>query len=179
MKRALVIVALMSARVEAQPQGTIYVSLPSIDGRTGVEVGAERFLLARRLGVVATLGMRHTATADYSGVAVGAGIEARWYWRGRELWTDLPAGAMVGWFLAGRGDLALAHTYDRADDRSLGTALVLGASGAIGYRLVPWRGLAITGKVSLGLRNGHDLRGRLPPWTMGELGVGLEVGWMF
>ena len=161
------------------PLDTIWLSLPSIDGRTGAEVGFERFVPERRIGLVGTLGVRKTASGDYSSIAGGVGVEARWYWRGRALWTPLPSGAMVGWYVGGRGDLSLSHTRNLADDRSLGTTLVLGASGQIGYRIAPWRGLEITASTGLGLRNEHDLRGRLPPWTQGALTIGLEVGWMF
>ena len=149
----------------------LWLSLPSIDGATGAEVGVEKYLPARRLGLIATLGARKTAAGDYAGYGGGVGVEARWYWR-----TD---GDMRGWFVGGRADLAFSRTRDVMDDRDLGTALVLGAEGLFGYRVVPWRRLQITGDVGLGFRNEHDLRGRLPPWTMGSITVGLEVGWLF
>jgi hypothetical protein len=188
--RAALAIALLCAATNAVradtplPVDGIWLSLPSIDGATGAELGAERFVPERRLGLVATLGARKTAAGDYSAVAGGAGLEARWYWRGRALWSHLAAGAhgeerMIGWFLGGRGDLSLSRTRDVADARDLGTTLSLGAFGLVGYRIAPWRGLTITGDVGLGLRNEHDLRGRLPPWTMGAITVGLEVGWMF
>jgi hypothetical protein len=177
--------ATSAARADAElPIDGVSLSLPSIDGATGAEVGAERFVPEHRLGLVATLGARKTAAGDYSGVAGGAGVEARWYWHGLALWSHPAAGAhgeerMVGWFLGGRGDLSLSRTRDLADARDLGTTLSLGVFGLAGYRIAPWRGLTITGDVGLGFRNEHDLRGRLPPWTMGAITVGLEVGWMF
>lgn len=180
MKRAVIVLMLISGAAHADVPSidAIWLSLPSIDGATGAEVGAETYLPDRKLGVDVTLGARKTAAGDYTGVAGGAGVEARWYWRGRALWTD-PAWRAIGWFVGGRADLALSHTRDRADDRSLGTTLVLGASGIAGYRIVPWKRLELTADVGLGLRNEHDLSGRLPPWTLGSLSVGLEVGWLF
>ncbi len=175
MTRALLAVAislLLPATIAraGNPIDGVFLSLPSIDGATGAEVGVERYVPERRLGVIATLGMRKTADGDYSGVGGGVGVEARWYWRAHD---------MRGFFVGGRGDLAFAHTRDVADDRDLGTTLVLSAEGLFGYRLVPWRRLTITGDLGLGFRNEHDLRGRLPAWTMGSITVGLEVGWMF
>jgi hypothetical protein len=156
-----------------------WVSLPSLDGLTGVAAGYERFLPGRRLSLAATAGLRHTAAGDYSGFAGAVGLEARWYWRGRALWTHQPRGSMIGWYVGGRATLGLSHTTNLADDRSLGTTAVVAAAGVVGYRFAPWRGLTITPSASLGLRNEHDLRGRLPPWTQGSLGVGLALGWLF
>jgi hypothetical protein len=170
-KRAILIVCALAGTARADlPVDGVWISLPSIDGATGAEVGVERYLPARKLGVIATLGMRKTVAGDYRGVGGGAGVEARWYWRAHD---------MRGWFVGARADLAFTHTRDVADDRSLGTALVLGAHGLFGLRVVPWRRLTITGDLGIGFRNEHDLRGRLPPWTMGSITVGLEVGWMF
>jgi hypothetical protein len=148
----------------------LWLSLPSIDGATGAEIGGEVYVPDRQLGVVGTIGARKSVAGDYSAIAGGVGVEARWYWR-----SDGP----VGWFVGGRGDLALSRTRDVADDRDLGTALVLGAQGLFGYRLVPWRQLELTPSIGLGFRNEHDLSGRLPPWTLGSFTVGLEVGWLF
>ncbi len=161
------------------PASTIWLSLPSIDGATGAELGYERWSPWHRVSLVGTFGFRHTASGDYSGYAGGAGVEARWYWRGRALWTPLPRGAMVGAFVGGRVDASISHTRDVADDRSLGSSLAIGGEGVFGYRIAPWRGLEITPSIGIGLRNEHDLRGRLPPWTLATLAVGLEVGWMF
>jgi hypothetical protein len=170
-RRALVILVALAGAAHAEPAvDAVWLSLPSIDGATGAEIGAEHFVPARRLGLVVTAGARKSAAGDYSAVAGGVGVEARWYWR-----SPRPA----GWFVGGRGDLALSHTRDLADDRSLGTALVLGAQATFGYRLVAWRGIELTPSIGLGVRNEHDLRGRLPPWTQGSFTVGLELGWLF
>jgi len=157
----------------------VWISLPSLDGLTGVAAGYERFLPDRRLSLAATAGLRHTATGDYSGVAGAVGVEARWYWRGRALWTRQPRGSMVGWYVGGRASLGLSHTTNLADQRDLGTTAVVAAAGVIGYRFAPWRGLTVTPSASVGLSSDHDLSGRLPPWTRGSFGVGLAVGWMF
>lgn len=173
MTRAIVIACVLvasAARAHAEPVTGVWLSLPSIDGATGAEVGVETFVPERRLGLVVTAGARKSAAGDYRAIAGGVGVEARWYWR-----SDRPR----GWFVGGRGDLALSRTRDLVDDRSLGTTLVLGAQGLFGYRLVPWRQLEVTPSVGLGFRNEHDLSGRLPPWTLGSLTVGLEVGWLF
>jgi hypothetical protein len=176
--RAIVIVMALAGVARAEPAvDAVWLSLPSIDGATGAELGAEHFVPERRLGLVVTAGARKSAAGDYSAIAGGVGVEARWYWHGRALWTD--AQGPVGWFVGGRGDLALSRTRDNADDRSLGTTLVLGAQGLFGYRLAPWRGVEVTPSVGLGVRNEHDLRGRLPPWTLGSFTVGLELGWLF
>jgi hypothetical protein len=170
-----------SARAEPQPTlgDAVWLALPALDGRDGVNVGYEHWLPQYRTSWVATAGWRRTATGDYRGTRLGAGGELRWYWRAHSRFSPQPAGSMVGWYLAGRIDLDGDWTYDKADARSLGTGLVVGVSGQIGYRFAPWRGLEITPSTGLELRNERDMSGRLPAWTRAGVLFGTTIGWMY
>jgi hypothetical protein len=164
---------------EAPPTTGVWLSLPSIDGRTGAEIGFERFEPRWRISTVGTISARKTASGDYRSYAGGVGVEARWFWHGRAIWTPATSGTMVGPFLGGRLDAAISHTRNLADDRDLGSTVVLGWVGMIGYRIAPWHDITLTPSLGLDLRTERDLRGRLPPATRGSLALGLELGWMF
>jgi hypothetical protein len=160
----------------------ISVALPSIDTGRGIAANYELWMPERRkLSLVISAELRESATGDYTGIRIGGGVEARWYWRGdRAAWLSrLPAGNMVGWFLGAGTYLATDFTHDGADKRWLGTALQLGIAGRVGYRIAPWRQLAITPSTGLEAHRDLDLGGRLPGFTRGGLSFGLDVGWLF
>lgn len=162
-----------SARTAAPARYAAWLSIPSIDGAAGAELGVER-AIAPRLAIAVQLGARKSATGDYDGLTFNAGAELRWYWRGHGGWRQ-PAGTdRVGWFIGARIDAA--RTSLTMDDRDLGALWTLGTGIELGYRLTPWRGLAVTGLVTAEQR--VEL-GDAPAWRQGTIGVGLEVGWMF
>jgi len=152
----------------------VWVSIPSLDGAAGAELGGE-LRVRPRLAVVVAAGARRSASGDYDGLTAGAGAGVRWYWRGHGGWRQ-PAGTdRVGWFTGGR--IEAARTSLEMAGRSLGSTWQFGGAVELGYRLTPWRGLAITGLVTLDQR--LEVGGGLPAWRRGSIGVGLEVGWMF
>jgi hypothetical protein len=159
----------------------ISVALPSLDTGRGLDASYERYLPARRMSLSVSAELRESATGDYTGLRIGGGVEARWYWRAdRGAWLSrLPAGNMTGWFVGAGGYVATDFTHDDADRRWLGTALQLGAVGRIGYRIAPWRRLAITPSLGLEAHRDIDTSGRLPGLTRGGLAIGLDAGWLF
>ncbi|MBS1121798.1 MAG: hypothetical protein H6Q90_4026 [Deltaproteobacteria bacterium] len=158
---------------------TVSVAIPALDGLGGISVGYERFLPARKLSIAASVQLRESAAGDYTGVRTGTGVELRWYWRANhQAWLSRqPAGSMAGWFTGGRVDVSFDATHDSIDDRWLDTAVELGASAELGYRIAPWRNLEITPSWNLGWR--HEFAQRLPGWSRKTVGVGLTVGWLF
>jgi hypothetical protein len=176
---AMIVAAAPALTAPAPPplEQAISLSIPSTDGARGAQVTYERWLPARGWSVAASGELRESAIGDYTGVRVGAGVALRHYWR-RDAWlSTLPAGNMVGWFYGGGGYLAVDATHDNADHRWLSSALSVGANAVVGYRIAPWRQLAIT--PSAGLQWQHDFASRIPDWNLAGLIVGLEVGWMF
>jgi hypothetical protein len=160
----------------------ISVALPSLDTGRGIAANYELWMpQQRKLSLVFSAELRESATGDYTGIRIGGGVEARWYWRGdRDAWLSrVPAGNMVGWFLGGGAYVATDFTHDSADSRWLGTALQLGIAGRVGYRIAPWRQLAITPSAGLEVHEDFDVSGRLPPFTRGGLALGVDAGWLF
>ena len=160
----------------APPRHAVWLAVPSIDGSAGAELGGERGI-APRTGVVVALSARQTAAGDYDALRLGVAGEYRWYWRGRARWSQIDGLDRVGWFVGGRIDVATSRLS--MGERHVGSTLVAGARGELGYRLTPWRGLAITGLVGLGGAIERDAAGRLPMQRNAVLGLGLDVGWMF
>lgn len=178
----LIVAAASAGDVPAPPVpvNDVSIALPSLDGLRGVQVGYERFSPARRISLGASVQLREAAVGDYTGVRAGVGAELRWYWRDVKPWlSGQPRGSMTGWFVGGRLDVAVDGTRDAVDDRWLGTMLGIGATGHVGYRIAPWRGLEITPTAGLLWRREIDLSGRLPAWSRGGIAAGLSVGWMF
>jgi hypothetical protein len=146
--RRLVATAVLvaGARVAAAdpPDYAVWVSIPSLDGAAGAELGAER-RVAPRLAVAVELGARESASGDFDGLTVGGGGELRWFFRGGSGWSR-DGLDRAGWFTGVRIDVA--RTGLEMDDRSLGSIWQVGAGPELGYRLAPWRGLSITGVVT-------------------------------
>ena len=160
---------------------SIEVALPSLDTGRGIDAGYERWLPDRRWSFELRGELRESAAGDYTGLRFGAGVEGRWFWRApRGAWLSvLPPNSMAGWFLGAGTYVAADVTHDDVDHRWLGSALQLGVVGRIGYRIVPWRQLAITPSTGLELQRDIDLSGRLAGATRGGLAYGLDVGWLF
>lgn len=174
MTRAFLVVALLVATPAAAdpPRRAAWISIPSTDGLAGAELGAEQ-QVAPRLAVAVELGARKSASGDYDGLTLNAGAELRWFFRGHGGWAPRTLDR-AGWFTGARLDLA--HTSLTMDDRALGSSWALGLAPELGYRIVPWRGLVITGIVSAEERVEF---GDVPTWRQFTFGFGLEVGWMF
>jgi len=155
------------------------VSVPSLDGLRGVAAGYERYLPERQLSLTASAQLRESAAGDFLGVHTGVGGELRWYFRARHrAWLSRqPAGSMAGWFTGGRVDVGLAATRDRVDDRWLGSAVEIGATALVGYRIAPWRDLEITPSLGIGRR--RELAMDAPDWSRSTLSIGLSVGWLY
>ena len=147
------------------------LSIPSTDGLRGAQVLYERWLPEHKLvlGVSGTL--RETAAGDYTALRPGAGVGVRHFWRA----GDNPR----GWFYGGDVHVTTTFTHDDVDNEWLGTALTVGVGSEIGYRIVPWRQLLVTGSVGLEAHTDVDTSGRLSPRLVAGLTVGLEVGWRF
>lgn len=159
----------------AEPERGAALSLLSLHDR-GIEAEGE-LRLNQRYSVAAALGVRGAAAGDYSSTTVSAGGEVRRWLKRRAVWSSLHG--MVGWYLAGRLDLARTSEHDDTDDRDLGAHLAVAGSFLIGYRFAPWRGLTITPSTGLSLRTEFDLEGRLSPWTQGGFVFALTAGWLF
>lgn len=155
----------------------ISVALPALDGLHGAAAAYERFLPERHLSLAASAQLRQSASGDFLGLHTGVGAEVRWYWRAnRRAWLSrLPAGSMAGWFLGTRADVGLAATRDTVDERWLGTAVEVGATALVGYRIAPWRGLEITPSFGLGARREFAT----PAWTRPVASIGLSIGWLY
>jgi hypothetical protein len=159
----------------------VSIAVPSLDTGRGIAGSYEHWLPAHQLSIVITGEVRESATGDYTGLRLGTGGEARWYWRAdRGPWLSaLPAGNMAGWFVGAGAYVATDLTHDTTDHKWLGSALQLGAEARVGYRIVPWRQLAITPSTGIEAHRDLDLSGRLPGFTRGGLAIGLDVGWLF
>ncbi len=169
--------ALPGAQQREALRSSIEVSIPSLDGGRGGELGYERWIPRYRVSLTVTGELRQTATGDYGGMRSGAGVELRYYWRAAAWRSAQPAGSMVGWFVGERVEVAVDALHDRQDNRWLDSTFEIGATTSIGYRIAPWRGLAIT--PSLGVGSRHELTTNLPDWTRPTISVGLTVGWLF
>jgi hypothetical protein len=159
----------------------ISIAIPSLDTGRGIAGSYEHWIPGPHLSIVISGEVRESATGDYTGLRVGTGGEARWYWRAdRDPWLSaLPPGNMAGWFVGAGAYLATDFTHDTVDHKWLGSALQLGAEARIGYRIVPWRRLAITPSTGIEAHRDIDLSGRLPGFSRGGIAVGLDVGWLF
>ena len=160
---------------------TIDIALPSLDTGRGLAAGFETWLPRWRIAYEIRGELRESATGDYSGWRFGTGVEAKWFWRADQQarLSVLPAGNMVGWFLGAGFYLAADRTHDDVDQRWLGTTLQIGTAARIGYRIAPWRGLAITPSTGFEVQRDLDLSGRLSGAFRGGAIVGLDVGWLF
>lgn len=165
--------AVAAAEPAASPAHAVWLAIPSIDGAAGLEVGGELGLAPRR-AVALSLSARRTAASDYRALRLGVAGEYRWYWRRTSRWSSYDR---TGFFLSGRLDVATSHLT--MDERAVGTLVSVGLRGGAGYRLVPWRRLALTAIADLGANTERDAGGRLPAETHRTLGFGLDVGWMF
>ena len=163
------------AAARDQPGRGVALSLLSLHAR-GLDAEGE-LRLSQRYSVAAALGVRSAAAADYSSLTVSAAGEVRRWLRRRAVWSSLHG--MVGWYLAGRLDLARTSEHNDTDDRDLGAHLAVAGSFLVGYRFAPWRGLTITPSTGLSLRTEFDLKGRLAPWTQAGLLFSLTAGWLF
>lgn len=160
---------------------SISVSLPALDTGRGIAGSYEHWLPALHVAIVISGEVRESAIGDYTGMRFGVGGEVRWYWGAKHAaWlSTLPAGNMAGWFLGAGSYLATDLTHDNTDHKWLGTALQLGGESRVGYRIVPWRQLAITPSTGIEGHRDIDLRGRLPGFWRGGFSFGLDVGWLF
>ncbi len=179
---AIIVAAAPSLTAPAPPapaplEQAISLSIPSTDGGRGAQLTYERWMPERRWSFAFSAELRESAIGDYTGLRAGVGVAIRKYWRADAWLSKLPPGNMVGWFYGGGGYLAADLTHDNADHRWLSSALSYGVTAVIGYRIAPWRGLAIT--PSAGLEWQHDLATRIPDWNVAGAIVGLDVGWLF
>jgi hypothetical protein len=159
----------------------ISIAVPALDTGRGIAGSYERFFPDLHTSLVISGEVRESATGDYTGLRVGTGGEVRWYWRAHHAaWlSTLPAGNMAGWFLGAGVYLAGDVTHDTTDHKWLGSAVQLGGESRVGYRIVPWRQLAITPFTGIEGHRDIDLSGRLPGFTRGGFSFGLDVGWLF
>ncbi len=153
---------------------TISVELAGFTER-GLIVDVERDLAARHVSIDGGIVLRSSAGGDYTSSTVGVGVEVRYWFRRRAIWTDRPRGSAVGWYVGGRIDLA--RTSLSMNDTSLGIERQLGGSLLGGYRFAPWRGLEIRPYTGIAARREWDAGNRLAAWTRGGLVLGFAAGW--
>jgi hypothetical protein len=177
MKWALLVV-MVARTATAQPaathETTISLELAGL-GERGLIVDAERDLPDFNISVDAGIVLRATAGGDYSSRTAGIGGEVRYWFKRRAIWTRQPSGSAIGWYTAGRVDLA--RTSLSMDDMSLGVERQLGVSVLGGYRFAPWRGLEIRPYTGLAIRREWDAGHRVAAWGRGGLVFGFAVGW--
>jgi hypothetical protein len=169
----------LTASAPAVYDHALSLSIPSTDGMRGAAITYERWFGQPRVTIGVTGALRQTAASDYTAMQLGAGVHIRRFWRADAWLSTLPAGSPVGWFYGGRLDVGSTFTRDDTDDEWLGTAMRVGASAEIGYRIAPWRRLVITPSVGLETHADFDISGRLDPLRAGGFTAGLEVGWLF
>jgi hypothetical protein len=170
-------VAQATAPVAAEPlYNAVELSIPSLDGARGFEAGYERWIPRYRISLTGTGELRESATGDYGGLRAGAGVELRYYWRASAWRSAQPAGSMVGWFVGDRIEVSVDALHDREAGRWLDSTVELGNTTLVGYRIAPWRGLAITPSLGAGWR--HDFVAGAD-WNRPTLSAGLTAGWMF
>jgi len=168
MRRALVfVVVLLVARVAAAEERNV-VSVPVLAlGDGGLTLQGERYL-DRRWSVAVSLGARRAAEGDYDSLSAAAGVEGRWYWKGRARGT----GPYVGARLA-----AASATLSDGTGDSIGATTSLAESVMVGWR---WRirRVEITPAIGMTVRTELPDNG-LAPETASFLTVGWTVGWMW
>jgi len=180
-KALLVLLALSSVAradeltvAERAPRTTISIPLTALPLH-GVTVEVERDLPKRHVSVVAALGIRSTAAGDYDSKTLGVGGEVRYWLRRRAIWTALPRGSAIGWYVAGRVDVGRT-TLEDADGEHLGAVDTISLGAFAGYRFAPWKGLELRPYVGVAVRHEH---GGGPGWTRAGLAYGLAAGWRF
>lgn len=161
------------------PRHVVSLPLLSLAGAAGIGVQLEQKLAAPRWSVAVALAARGNAGGDYSSLATTVSAEARYWLRGRAIWSDLPAGSAVGWFAGARLDVTRVRTRDTIDDRALGASLGFAETLTLGYRFAVKGRVAITPSIGLGVKSEVDTSGRLPSWTRGDARIGLTLGWLF
>ncbi len=159
------------------PDNAVSLQLASITARS-LAVEYERALWWPRLSLAVGAGARDTADGDYAGIAVGAGIEARYWLIGSALWSRL-RDARVGPYAGVRLDVAHSSLTDTVQDERIGNTWSIAESLSFGYRLAFWDRLEVTPSAGLTVRTELDRTGRLPPWTQGSLSFGLALGYLF
>lgn len=169
----------MSGLAELAFLHALSLSVPSTDGLRGAQITYERWLPERHLALGIAGEIRQTATGDYTGMHTDLAVGVRRFPRADAWLSKLPAGSPVGWFYGGAVRAGTTVTHDDMAGEFLGTTLQLGASGEVGYRIAPWRQLAITPTLGVEVHRDIDLSGRMPAWTVSGVTVGLEIGWLF
>jgi hypothetical protein len=177
--RALAQPGQVGASIEARRDRVVSLAVPALQGFGGLAVQGEQLLGARRISVVAGIGVRSAAGGDFSSRTVALSGEARYWFTGRALWTRLPQRSMVGWFAGGRLDLAWTGIHDDYDDRALSSNVGVAITATGGYRVALKRRLELTPSMGLGVTTETDPSGRLPAFNRGTLRFGLTLGWMF
>jgi hypothetical protein len=159
---------------------SINIAIPSLDTGRGISGGYERWFPRLRISFELLGEVRQSASGDYTGIRLGTGFEAKWFWRHDKAWLSvLPANSPVGWFVGNGVYVAADFTHDDLDHRWLGTALQVGTVVRAGYRIAPWRQLTITPSAGLELQRDIDLSGRLSGVWRPGVAFGLDVGWLF
>lgn len=144
---------------------------------SGVNVQYDRLVMPN-LSFGPSMGFRKSGGADIDVLESSFGAEGRYWLIGREPFSRFDGRAMVGPYVSARVDFGI--TRDTQNGRVLGTQMSLGEGVAFGIRLVFIRRIELTPSAGLGLRTDFDPRGRLAPWTRGELGrFALYAGVMF
>ncbi len=167
MRRVVLVLMVLAGAAHAEPEHAIWLAIPSVDGAAGLELGGER-RVAPRDTIALAASARRTASSDYDAVRLGAAVEYRRYRRGP---------TRSGWLYGARLDVTTSQL--RMSDRPIGTLFGTGLRVEGGYRLAPWRSLALTALVGVGGNVERDLDGRLPSQAHRVLGFGLDLGWMF
>ncbi|CAN5799385.1 hypothetical protein BH11MYX3_BH11MYX3_29910 [soil metagenome] len=141
----------------------------------GLILDVERDLPDRHVSVDGGVVLRSSAGGDYPSSTIGVGVEIRYWFKRRAIWTGRPRGSAIGWYVGGRVDLS--RTSLSFNDMSLGAERQLGASLLGGYRFAPWRGLEIRPYTGIAGRREWDADSRLAAWTRWGIVLGFAAGW--
>lgn len=150
----------------------------ALQGLAGLQGQYER-QFRPRWSWIAGGGLRFNARGDYGSSTLAAGGEARFWLRGKALWSRAPQRSIIGWYVGGRLDLAWTRTVDEVDDRTIGNDLSVAITGTLGYRLLVRNRVEMTSMFGLGVTEEVDLRGRLPAYARPTIRFGFTVGYMF
>jgi hypothetical protein len=159
------------------PRNAISIALPSLLN-SGIALEYERFVGPPRFSFVTGLGIRSSGGRQFDVVESAYGVEGRlWLW-GRAPFSRFSERAMIGPYVGARFDYGITRVS--SGGHVLGSGMRFAESLSIGVRVVIAGHVEITPSYGIGLRTEVDPRGRLAPWTRGEiLRLGLTAGVMF
>lgn len=148
---------------------------------SGLSMQYENFLLPKHsLSLAGAASFRRNASGgDYSSYSYGLGVELRYWFRKRAIWSSIAGQTMIGPYVGARFDLTHLRVKDELENRRIGGALTIAESLTLGYRFLIKERVEVTPSVEFSARTETDTSGRLGAWTRYAFGVGLSAGYLF